>query len=230
MSVGDGTTSEGEFWEALNAACLKHLPVLFLVEDNGYAISVPVEMQTAGGDISRLVRAFPGLHVESVDGTDFVASYRVMRDAAAYVRARKGPALVHAHVTRPYSHSFSDDDKLYKTPAERQAEAARDPLPRFADFLRANHLATDDDLRATLAEVEAQVNEAALAALHAPKPAGNTAGALGVLARRRPFLGGVRHARASRRQSRHDGGEHQSDAQRRNGPRSPHRRFRRRRG
>jgi 2-oxoisovalerate dehydrogenase E1 component len=175
VSVGDGTTSEGEFWEALNAACVKHLPVLFLVEDNGYAISVPVEVQTAGGDISRLVRSFPGLHVESVDGTDFLASYRVLRDATAYVRARKGPALVHANVTRPYSHSFSDDEKLYKTPAEREAEAARDPIKRFADFLRANHLATDDDLRATLAEVEAQVNEAALAALQAPKPAKDTA-------------------------------------------------------
>jgi 2-oxoisovalerate dehydrogenase E1 component len=175
VSLGDGTTSEGEFWEAINAACVKRLPVLFLVEDNGYAISVPVEVQTAGGDISRLVRSFPGLHVESIDGTDFVASYRAMREAAAYVRARRGPAFVHARVTRPYSHSLSDDEKLYKTPAEREGEAARDPITQLADFLRANHVATDADLRATLAEVEAEVNEAALAALQAPKPAKNTA-------------------------------------------------------
>ena len=175
VSLGDGTTSEGEFWEALNAACLKRLPVLFLVEDNGYAISVPVEVQTAGGDISRLVRSFPGLHVESVDGTDFCASYRAMRDAAAYVRGRKGPAFVHAHVTRPYSHSLSDDEKLYKTPAEREDEAGRDPIKRFADFLRARGVATDADLGATLASVEAEVNEAALAALHAPKPGRDTA-------------------------------------------------------
>src|SRR3954463_4236976 len=67
VSLGDGATSEGEFWEALNTACTKRLPVLFLVEDNGYAISVPVEVQTAGGDISRLVRSFPGLHVDSID-------------------------------------------------------------------------------------------------------------------------------------------------------------------
>jgi 2-oxoisovalerate dehydrogenase E1 component len=175
VSLGDGTTSEGEFWEALNAACLKHLPVLFLVEDNGYAISVPVEVQTAGGDISRLVRSFPGLHVESVDGTDFLACHRTMRAAAAYVRSRKGPAFVHAHVTRPYSHSFSDDEKLYKTPSERQHEAERDPIRRLADHLRARQIATDADLRAMLAEVDAEVNDAALIALQAPKPARDTA-------------------------------------------------------
>ena len=128
VSLGEGATSEGEFWEALNAACLKQLPVLFLVEDNGYAISVPVEVQTPGGDISRLVRSFPGLHVDSIDGTDFFASLRAMREADAYVRARKGPAFVHARVIRPYSHSLSDDEKLYKTPAEREAEAKRDPI------------------------------------------------------------------------------------------------------
>ena len=136
VSLGEGATSEGEFWEALNTACTRHLPVLFLVEDNGYAISVPVEVQTAGGDISRLVRSFPGLHVDSIDGTDFFASLRAMREAAAYVRARKGPAFVHARVIRPYSHSLSDDEKLYKPPAEREAEARRDPIARFAEFLK----------------------------------------------------------------------------------------------
>ena len=136
VSLGEGATSEGEFWEALNAACTKQLPVLFLVEDNGYAISVPVEVQTPGGDISRLVRSFPGLHVDSIDGTDFFASLRAMREAAAYVRARKGPAFVHARVIRPYSHSLSDDEKLYKPPAEREAEARRDPIARFAEFLK----------------------------------------------------------------------------------------------
>src|SRR3954468_23159857 len=134
VSLGEGATSEGEFWEALNAACIKQLPILFLVEDNGYAISVPVEVQTAGGDISRLVRSFPGLHVDSIDGTDFFSSLRTMREATAHVRARKGPAFVHARCTRPYSHSLSDDEKLYKPPAEREAEAKRDPIARFAEF------------------------------------------------------------------------------------------------
>jgi len=175
VSLGDGATSEGEFWEALNAACTKRLPVLFLVEDNGYAISVPVEVQTPGGDISRLVRSFPGLHVDSIDGTDFFASLRAMREAASYVRARRGPAFVHARVIRPYSHSLSDDEKLYKPPAEREAEARRDPIARFKEFLRTNSLASDEELQALEADVEREVNEAALQALAAPKPPKNTA-------------------------------------------------------
>jgi len=175
VSLGDGATSEGEFWEALSGTCTKRLPVLFLVEDNGYAISVPVEVQTPGGDISRLVRSFPGLHVDSIDGTDFFASFRAMREATAYVRERKGPALVHARCIRPYSHSLSDDEKLYKTPAEREAEARRDPIVRFADFLRTGNVATDEELAAMLADIDREINEAALAALHAPKPDKSTA-------------------------------------------------------
>jgi 2-oxoisovalerate dehydrogenase E1 component len=175
VSLGEGATSEGEFWEALNAACAKKLPVLFLVEDNGYAISVPVEVQTAGGDISRLVSSFPSLHVDSIDGTDFFTSLRAMRAAVDYVRARKGPAFVHARVTRPYSHSLSDDEKLYKPAAEREAEARRDPLLRFAEFLRSNGLASDAELADLAAGVEREVNDAAVQALAAPKPPKNTA-------------------------------------------------------
>ncbi|HEV3063428.1 MAG TPA: dehydrogenase E1 component subunit alpha/beta [Vicinamibacterales bacterium] len=175
VSLGEGATSEGEFWEALSTACTKSLPVLFLVEDNGYAISVPVEVQTPGGDISRLVRSFPGLQVSSIDGTDFFESLRAMREATAYVRARKGPALVHARVIRPYSHSLSDDEKLYKPPAEREAEARRDPIARFAEFLLSNGLATPDDLAALAAGVHREVNDAALQALAAPKPDRSTA-------------------------------------------------------
>ncbi len=175
VSLGEGSTSEGEFWEAINVACGRSLPVLFLVEDNGYAISVPVEVQTAGGDISRLVRSFPGMHVDSIDGTDFFASARAMREATAYVRARRGPAFVHAKVTRPYSHSLSDDERLYKPPAEREEEARRDPIVRFAEFLRLAGLATDEEMLQILAGVEGEVNEAALAALAAAKPAKTTA-------------------------------------------------------
>jgi 2-oxoisovalerate dehydrogenase E1 component len=169
-SLGEGSTSEGEFWEAISTACTKRLPVLFLVEDNGYAISVPVEVETPGGDISRLVRSFPSLHVSSVDGTDFLPSLQTMREAVAYVRARKGPALVHAHVIRPYSHSLSDDERLYKTKAEREAEAKRDPIKRFAEFLKTNDFATAADLAEMAREIEREVDEAAQEALKAVQP------------------------------------------------------------
>jgi 2-oxoisovalerate dehydrogenase E1 component len=175
-SLGEGATSEGEFWESLNTACTRRLPVLYLIEDNGYAISVPVEFQTPGGDVSRLLASFPGLHVASVDGTDFFASLETMREAAAYVRGRKGPALVHARVIRPYSHSLSDDEKLYKTPAEREAEARRDPILRFSEFLQANNLATNADLAAMTAEIEREINDAAIEALKAPRPPKSSAG------------------------------------------------------
>ena len=174
MSVGDGTTSEGEFWESLNIACNLKLPVVFLVEDNGYAISVPVEVNTAGGDISKLVASFPSLFVQSIDGTDYLESYKAMRDAVDYARARKGPSFVHAKVTRPYSHSLSDDEKLYKTAEERAAEAKRDPITRLAHVLCAEDIATESELKAIVREVEEEVNAAAEAAKAAEKPARDT--------------------------------------------------------
>ena len=177
-SLGEGATSEGEFWEALSAACTKELPVLFLIEDNGYAISVPVEVEMPGGDLVQLVGSFPGLHTESVDGTDFLASLRAMQRAVAYVRARKGPALVHAHVIRPYSHSLSDDERLYKTPTERETERQRDPIGRLSEFLRVNGLATEAELVAVTSRVEAEVDAAAIEVLRAAKPPRNSAATL----------------------------------------------------
>ena len=176
VSLGDGTTSEGEFWESLNAACLTALPVLFLVEDNGYAISVPVDAQTAGGDISKLVASFPGLFVRSIDGTDFPASYRALGDAITYVRERRGPALVHAHVTRPYSHSLSDDERLYKTPDERTAEALRDPIGRLGALLTLSGMATEADLKAMAAEIDRELTDAAERAVRADRPTPDTVG------------------------------------------------------
>src|SRR6202142_721191 len=135
VSSGDGATSEGEFWESLNVACAKKLPIFYLVEDNGYAISVPIEVQTAGSSISKLTKGFPGLHIAECDGTDPLESYALRKEAVQYCRQRRGPALIHAHCTRPYSHSLSDDEKLYKTPEEREVEAHRDPLSKFSLFL-----------------------------------------------------------------------------------------------
>jgi 2-oxoisovalerate dehydrogenase E1 component len=170
VSSGEGATSEGEFWEALNAACLQRLPVLFLIEDNGYAISVPVESQTAGANISRLVSGFPGLFQQEVDGCDFLASYGALQAAVAYCRDGHGPALVHAHVIRPYSHSLSDDERHYKTAAERQAEQARDPLVGFPQLLLAEGVLDDNALRRITLEVDREVHDATQEALRAAPP------------------------------------------------------------
>ncbi len=175
VSAGDGTTSEGEFWEALNTASNLKLPVLFLIEDNKYAISVPVEVQTAGGSVSKLVRNFPGLLVEEVDGCDPVASYDVLLRASEYVRQRKGPALVHAHVTRPYSHSLSDDEVLYKPPKEREEEARHDCLTLFPKRLIADGVATEAEIEAIKGQVDEEVGVAADMALASPQPEPETA-------------------------------------------------------
>ena len=174
VTTGDGATSEGEFWEAVNAACLLRLPVIFLVEDNGYAISVPVEHQTAGGSISRLLSGFP-LHRVECDGTDFRASYQAMIEAADHARSRLGPALVHAHCTRPYSHSLSDDDRFYKTPAERDAEAARDPVISFPRWLIAENLLDEQAYKRICHEIDQEVDAIAARVLHAPPPPASSA-------------------------------------------------------
>ncbi|MEO5741966.1 MAG: dehydrogenase E1 component subunit alpha/beta [Vicinamibacterales bacterium] len=176
VSIGDGATGEGEFWEFMNTICTERLPVVCVVEDNGYAISCPAAYHTPGGDISRLVESFPNLEVIRVDGTDLIQSCRAMREAVAYARARKGPALVHAKVIRPYSHSHSDDERNYKTVEERELEALRDPITSLTRLLLSEGLATQDELDAIRKEVDAEVSEAADSALRAPRPAPETAG------------------------------------------------------
>jgi 2-oxoisovalerate dehydrogenase E1 component len=170
VSAGDGATSEGEFFESLNAACLLKLPLLYLIEDNGYAISVPVEVQTAGGSISRLLRGFPDLYLEECDGTDLLESYETINRAFAYCRARRGPALVHAHVIRPYSHSQSDDEKLYRPEEERERDAARDPIKKLGELLLREGIITQDGLEKVRSEVDREINEAADRALAVPQP------------------------------------------------------------
>lgn len=174
VSLGDGATSEGEFWESLNWACIRKLPVLYVVEDNGYAISVPVDAQTAGGSISRLVKNFPHLLTLECDGTDFLESYEAARGAVEHVRQRGGPALVHAHVIRPYSHSLSDDERLYKPEEIRQQEAKRDPLTRWSKYLLAEHLVSEKELKAIEAGVDREIREAADKALTGEPPSPET--------------------------------------------------------
>ena len=174
VSLGDGATSEGEFWESLNTACTQQLPVVFLVQDNGYAISVPVDIQTPGSSISNLLESFPSLRIARADGTDLLDSWRAAQDAVGHVRAHRGPALVHAHTTRPYSHSLSDDERTYKTQAERDSEAGRDPLVRFREFCVANGVATEDELNALDGEIEDEVAAATDGAIKAPSPVSET--------------------------------------------------------
>jgi 2-oxoisovalerate dehydrogenase E1 component len=169
-TTGDGATSEGEFWESLNIACLERLAILYLVEDNGWAISVPVEKQTAGGNIARLVSGFPNLKIFEVDGTDFIASYATMSEAVAHCRSKQSPVLVHARCTRPYSHSLSDDERLYKTKAERAAEAARDPVVRFPEWLISEGLLDSHGLELLTHEVELEIQEVGQRVLKAAPP------------------------------------------------------------
>ena len=173
-TAGDGTTSEGEFWEALNTACNLKLPVVFLIEDNGYAISVPVEVNTAGGSISKLVQSFPHLLVMEVDGCDPLASYDVLLKAHDYARQRKGPALVHAQVIRPYSHSLSDDEVHYRPASERDADAARDPLKTFPAHLLEQGIATDAELELISTQVNEEIDVATGIALESPQPGVDT--------------------------------------------------------
>jgi 2-oxoisovalerate dehydrogenase E1 component len=175
VSLGDGTSSEGEFWEALNTACNLKLPVVFLLEDNGYAISVPVEVQTCGGDVSKLLEGFPSLYLQRCDGTDPIESLETMRRAVDYCRQRKGPALVHAKVIRPYSHSLSDDEKLYRPDEERASDAERDPVKRFGALLIDEKVIDQNGLQRIKDEVDREVNEAADQALASAQPAQDTA-------------------------------------------------------
>src|SRR6202522_3814992 len=171
VSLGDGTTSEGEFWEAMNAAALNKLPVIFCVQDNGYAISVPVEVQTAGGSISRLVSGFPNFHFEEVDGTDPVASYGAFQRAVRYCREGHGPSFVHAHVIRPYSHSLSDDERLYRPDAERERDAARDPVTRTQMFLLREGILDANGINELEKRVDEELQAAVDQALEAFPPA-----------------------------------------------------------
>jgi 2-oxoisovalerate dehydrogenase E1 component len=170
VTTGDGTTSEGEFWESISTACNRKLPLVYVVEDNGYAISVPVEVNTPGGSISKLLASFPDLLIREVDGCDPLATVEAYRAAAAHARARKGPALVHAHVIRPYSHSLSDDEALYRTKDEREADSRRDPVKTFAETLVREAIVEREVLDAMNTQLDEEIARAVDAAVTAPRP------------------------------------------------------------
>jgi len=170
VSIGEGSTSQGEFWESLNTASNGKLPVLYVVEDNGYAISTPVEANTPGGNISRLIANFPNFHFAEVDGTDPIASYEAMVSAVAYCRAGKGPALVHGHVIRPYSHSMSEDERDYRSRAELEADALRDPISKMQVWLLREGILDAEGIDALERKVDAEVQAAADKAVQAAFP------------------------------------------------------------
>ena len=171
VSIGEGSTSQGEFWESLNTASNGKLPVLFVIEDNGYAISTPVEVNTPGGNISRLIANFPNFHFAEVDGTDPLASYAAMVEAVAYCRAGKGPAVVHGHVVRPYSHSLSEDERDYRSRAELEADALRDPISKMQVWLLREGILSAEEIDALERKVDAEVQRAADRAVQAAFPA-----------------------------------------------------------
>jgi 2-oxoisovalerate dehydrogenase E1 component len=170
VSTGDGATSEGEFWEAMNTASNLKLPLLVVVQDNGYAISVPVEVQTAGGSISAVFRTLPNLAVVEVDGCDLFDTYAGMAEAIQHIRDGKGPALVHAHVVRPYSHSMSDNEAMYRPPSERKRDAERDPLHALAELVIDEGILTAAELDELKAQIDAEIREAVDTALAAAIP------------------------------------------------------------
>jgi 2-oxoisovalerate dehydrogenase E1 component len=174
VSLGEGASSEGEFWEALNTASNRRLPLIFLVEDNEYAISVPVETQMPGGNISRLVSGFPNFHFEEMDGTELSASYAAFTRTVAHCRAGRGPGFIHAHVIRPYSHSLSDDERLYRPDAERQRDAARDPVPRMQMFLIREGILDEKGINRLEKQVDDDLQAAVDHALQAVPPAPDT--------------------------------------------------------
>ena len=174
VSSGEGATSEGEFWEAINLSCLNRYPIIFLIQDNGYAISVPVEFQTPGGSISKVLSGFPGLLRLEVDGLDFIGSYQTMAEAVAHCREGLGPVLVHAKVIRPYSHSLSDDERFYKSAEERASEAERDPIERMHRLLIEGGSVNEADIKEMMADCDKEVQDIADLSLEYPAAAKST--------------------------------------------------------
>ncbi len=160
VSTGDGTIAQGEFWEGMTTACVNNLPVLFMVEDNGFAISTPTSVQYPEGSISKTLANFPGLKIFNCDGCCPIDSYAAMSEAAKYIRSTRKPALVHATVTRPYSHSLSDDHGMYRTKAELAEEGLRDVFNAFPKFLIEAGVITETERADLLKKVSADLKTA----------------------------------------------------------------------
>ena len=171
---GEGTSNQGEVHEAMNFASIHHLPVIFVCENNGYAISVPLDRQVAGSSVAARAAGYdmPGV---VVDGGDVLGCYAAARDAHERARTGKGPTLIEARVVRLTSHSSDDDQRRYRDPAEVDALKERDPIPQFGAELRAVGVLNDERDDQMRAEVKAEVNEASKRAEARPEPTSDDA-------------------------------------------------------
>jgi 2-oxoisovalerate dehydrogenase E1 component len=174
VSSGEGTTSQGEFWEGLTTACVNKLPILFMVEDNGYAISVPVSVQTPGGSISKALANFPGLKIFEFDGNCPIESYAAAVESEKYLRAGSGPVLCHAYVTRPYSHSLSDDHGFYRTKDDLADESRKDVFNSYPKFLIEAGIISEEEKIEILNQISDSVRAEMNQALQTPWPSVDT--------------------------------------------------------
>jgi 2-oxoisovalerate dehydrogenase E1 component len=175
VSAGDGATSQGDFHEALNFACLHRLSVLFVIQDNGWAISVPVKEQTAGGTIAKMAQGYEGLSVFDVDGCNYEELSTALSAAVAKGRSKEGPSLIVAKVPRIGAHSSSDDPSKYKDKECIDSEKSKDPIPRFETWLMNMGLMTNEELDVMKDRCFKQVEAAALEAEQIPFPDKSTA-------------------------------------------------------
>lgn len=167
---GEGSTSEGEFFEAVNWAARKKLPVIFVVQNNGFAISVPVSEQTAGASVYKVVAGFEGLHRFHIDGTNFMESYATAKEAVRLARSGEGPSFIYADVVRLRSHSASDSQEKYRTKEEIERDRMRDPIVWLEKFMLSKRLISEDEIEQMRKEINASVIEAADNAYSQPLP------------------------------------------------------------
>jgi 2-oxoisovalerate dehydrogenase E1 component len=170
VSAGEGATSQGDFHEALNFAAIHSLPVIFVIQNNGWAISVPVEEQSAGGSLINVMRGFHGMAVEEVDGTDFEQLKQAMDRAVMRGRAHQGPTTLMAHVPRIAAHSNSDNPKKYLSDEQEHGQLTRDPLPRFEKWVSDQGLCTEEEIEWVKTAAFDEVEEAASQAENLPFP------------------------------------------------------------
>ncbi len=188
---GDGSVAANGFWAALNIVTTLRLPYLFFIEDNRFGISVRSQLQYPNGDITANLKSYGNLACFSADGTDPAAAWKTISQAVAHIRNGAGPALVRLSVPRLLGHTFIDT-QAYKTPAEREAEAQRDPVPRLRDYLlQAGHL-SEAEWQALEAEAQAAVEEAIQEAEAAPPPDPDTIGRHVFFEGLTPLQGGLR--------------------------------------